>query len=357
VLELAPTQAEVRYWQAYLERDRDGARAAALLSAAAGMSPRLVFPFRSESREVLEWAASASSSWRPKYYLALLYWSRHELAAARRWFEACGDVPDYAPFYAARADAARGWAPEASRRDLARAAQLDPAEWRIGRALIELALGDGEVGQARETAARYHAAAPANYIIGLLYVRTLLASGRYRDGADLLGRLHVLPYEGATEGRRLHREAHLMLAIDQARAKQLGAAEREVAIAREYPANLGVGRPYEADRDERLEDWLTARWLAEQGKEADARALFRRIAEDRRPARGAGILVAALAQQALGRGGEAQRTIETAEEGAPGDPLVAWSARAFRGQVGPLPSGAAAGEEERVVQAALQARP
>jgi len=321
------------------------------------MSPRLVFPFRSEARDLLEWAASASSSWRPKYYLALLYWSRHEMEAARRWFDACGDTPDFAPFYAARADAARAWSIDASRSDLARAARLDPADWRIGKAVVERALEDGAVDQARETAARYRAGAPDNYILGLLYARTLLASSRYREGADVLKRVQVLPYEGATDGRRLHREAHLMLAIGEARAGRLGAAAAEVAAAREYPANLGVGRPYEADRDERLEDWLTARWLAERGSEAEARALFQRIADDRRAVRGAGILVTALAQQAIGRADEAQRLIGAAEQATTGDPLAAWSARAFRGEVGPLPAGAAAGEEYRVIQGALQSRP
>jgi tetratricopeptide (TPR) repeat protein len=356
VLGLAPASAEVRYWQAYLERERDAQRAAALLASADATSPRLVFPFRAESRDVLEWAASASTSWRPKYYLALLYWSRNDLAAARRWFEACGDAADYAPFYVARAEATRGWAPETSRQDLERAARLDPADWRIAKAMIERALAEGDVERARGIAARSHAGAPGNYVIGLLYARTLLATGRPGEAANLLAGLRVLPYEGATDGRRLHREAHLMLAIGEARAGRFDAALREVATAREYPRNLGVGRPYDADRDERLEDWLVARFLAERGSEPDARTRLAHIADDRRPARGAALLVTALALRAVGREDQAQRLVSAAEQGAPGDPLVTWSARAFDGQPGPLPAGVSPDEEYRVLHAVLESR-
>jgi hypothetical protein len=75
VLELAPPQAEVLYWLAYLAARSDGGAgsptgksddlapgsASALLQRAESASPRMVFPFRSESAEVFEWAMRKKS--------------------------------------------------------------------------------------------------------------------------------------------------------------------------------------------------------------------------------------------------------------------------------------------------------
>ena len=78
---------------------------------------------------------------------------------------------------------------------------------------MERAVADGDLADAEHLAARYQAADPANYIIGMLHARTLLLGERYRDALDVLNTLNVLPFEGATEGRSLYRESHLMLAV------------------------------------------------------------------------------------------------------------------------------------------------
>ena len=218
VLELAPQTAEVLYWRARLE-PRD-AEAAALLQKADEASPELVFPFRPESAEVLQWAASRSTSWRPRYYLALVHWGAGNLEEARRLLDECGERPDYAPFYAARSLASESTGRERSMADLERAARLDPAQWRFGRMLAERQLRQGASAPALETVQRYATRFPANYILGMLHAKALLANGRYRESADRLARLHVIPYEGSVEGRRLYREAHLMLAVEAFRKKR-----------------------------------------------------------------------------------------------------------------------------------------
>ena len=96
VLDLAPPTAEVLYWLAYLRRD------AHLLVQAEAASPEFVFPFRSESIPVFEWACGQSPAWQPRYYLALIRWSQGELGKARELLAACGDEPRFGPFYAAR---------------------------------------------------------------------------------------------------------------------------------------------------------------------------------------------------------------------------------------------------------------
>jgi glyoxylase-like metal-dependent hydrolase (beta-lactamase superfamily II) len=85
-----------------------------------------------------------------------------------------------------------------------------------------------------------------------------VAGGRYAEADQRLARLTILPYEGAGEGRVLYREAKLMLAVDALRNNKVSVALRAIAAAREWPERLGAGKPYPADIDERLEDWLEA---------------------------------------------------------------------------------------------------
>ena len=57
-------------------------------------------------------------------------------------------------------------------------------------------------------------------------------------------------------GGRMYRETQLMLAIEKMRAKDYNAALKFINAAKLWPENLGAGKPYQEDIDERLEDWL-----------------------------------------------------------------------------------------------------
>ncbi|MBN1444153.1 MAG: DUF5107 domain-containing protein, partial [Planctomycetes bacterium] len=349
-LEIAPQTAEVLYWRAYLEASETAA--AALLEKAEEASPERVFPFRPESVEALRWAASRSSSWRPRYYLALVHWGAGNLGEARRLFAECGERPDYAPFHAARAVAVEDVSPERSMADLERAARLDPSQWRFGKMLIERHLHRRAPAAALETARLYCARFPDNYILGILHARALLAGGRHREAADLLAGLQVLPYEGATEGRRLHREAQLMLAVEALREGDADGALRAIDAARVWPENLGAGKPYPEDVDERLEDLLAAQCLSRRGASAESDAMLRRIAASGGRESGAGNLVRALALRQTGREAEGRKLLDDWSARAPGDALAAWASRAYDGQVGPAPESA--GDEARVLAAWLE---
>jgi hypothetical protein len=95
-----------------------------------------------------------------------------------------------------------------------------------------------------------------NFIIGMLYAKTLLLHKKYAAADAFLTKLKILPFEGATEGRQLYHEAKLMQAITDMKKKQFKKALRFIAEAKLWPQNLGVGKPYDEDIDERLEDWL-----------------------------------------------------------------------------------------------------
>jgi predicted Zn-dependent protease len=348
VLELAPQVAEVLYWRARLAGDAEGG---ALLQKADEASPALVFPFRPESAAVLKWAASRSSSWRPRYYLALVQWSAGNLDEARRLLDECGERPDYPPFYAARALAFDDSSRERPMADLERAARLDPGQWRYGRMLADRQLRQGSPAAALETAGRYAAQFPANYILGMLQAKALLANGRYRESADRLARLHVLPYEGATEGRRLYREAHLMLAVEALRKGDARGALRETSAARLWPENLGAGKPYPEDVDERLEDFLAAQALARRGARAESAEMLQRVVGYAGRERGAGTLVDALALEQTGSEAEGRKLLADWSAREPQSAVAAWALRAYDGQVAPPPE--AAGEDAPVLAAWL----
>ena len=50
------------------------------------MSATLSFPFRAETAEVLQWVIAQDNTWKPKYYLGLIQWSRQDTLQAKELF-------------------------------------------------------------------------------------------------------------------------------------------------------------------------------------------------------------------------------------------------------------------------------
>ena len=110
--------------------------------------------------------------------------------------------------------------------------------------------------------------------------------------------------------------------------------------ARQWPENLGAGKPYPADIDERLEDWLTAQCqLARKAPDAARQALDKILAIPARTrGQGTGDLIRALALKQSGRAAEAEQLIRGWQAQAPGTDLAEWGAELFAGHPGPLPA-------------------
>ncbi len=330
VLELAPPTAEVLYWLAYLRRDTK------LLARAEEASPEFVFPFRPEAIPVFTWAAEQRPAWQPNYFLALIRWHLGELAEARRLLAAWRDEPGFGPFYAARAQLAK----DNGVRDLQRAAQLDPGQWRYGVMLAHHLLKHEDPAGALAVAADYARRFPANDTLALLRARSLLLAGQHQAAAELLRSLRVLPAEGTTEARGLFRAAFLLWAVDRLQAGASDEALRLIATGRQWPENLGAGKPYPADIDERLEDWLTAQCeLARKAPDAARQALDKILAVPAHTrGQGTGDLIRALALKQSGRAAEAEQLIRGWQAQAPGTDLAEWGAELFAGHPGPLPA-------------------
>ena len=240
VLQLAPADAEISLWIAWLNHQQPNY---------AALDPTGVFPFRSETATML--ASFAGDHWLPKYFLALIYHDRNRLTECKQLLAACGDTPNFAPFYAFRAALS-----DTALSDLQRARGLDPS-WRFQKLLAEYYVRNGQNAEALAITSPYYRTHPDDYIMGLLHAKILLLNHQYSAADKLLTHLDILPAEGATSGRELYREAKLMEAVECIKKKQYRNALVFVNDAKRWPENLGSGEPYPQDQDLRLDNFFT----------------------------------------------------------------------------------------------------
>ena len=130
VIRLCPPDPLAFYLTAYIEHLRTNERTAAeWLGMAIKMDDKLVFPYRDEYADILNWADKEYPDWKTKYYLALLYWGKGQTDKASAFFRACGDFPVSYSFYLTRGSFTKetGGSEEA---DYLKALQLGRNEWR-----------------------------------------------------------------------------------------------------------------------------------------------------------------------------------------------------------------------------------
>ena len=133
--------------------------------------------------------------------------------------------------------------------------------------------------------------------MGMLYAKTLLLNKRYKESDALLTRLNIIPFEGATEGRELYREAKLMQATQEIQKKNYKKALQFISESKLWPLNLGSGKPYDEDIDTKLEDWMSY-LIYEKTKKIDlAKASLERISKGKNNSPQATQLVTALTME------------------------------------------------------------
>ena len=257
------------YKQAYLlHQAGNDDESRGMLQRAGALSPAMVFPFRPSSLKALEWAKTVQPDWKIDYYEALIRWANQDKAKALELLENCGEA-DYAPFYLSRASLKEG---ESRLADLLKAEQIEMS-WRTGFALINHYVANNQWQKAVETGKKYTKKYPSNYYIGLKYAKALCETGQYQPCISLLSRMQVLPNEGSYAGRAVYREANLYRAMEQLSHKNYKQVVKSVETSKEWPENLGVGKPYDNMIDNRLEDYLEAKAAAGQGDSRTTSAL------------------------------------------------------------------------------------
>lgn len=247
VFSLSPASAEAALWLAFLQNKKADCSA---------INPELVFLFRSETAMVLEHLLKTQNDWLLKYQLALIYKDRNREAECRQLLLSCGNEPSYAPFYATRSAIFKDSDTTQRLSDLQKALSLDKAQWRYYKMLGEYYNEHQQHEKALAVVAPFYKAHPEQYIMGMLYAKTLMLNKKYSDADAVLGKLNIIPFEGATEGKALYREAKLMLALQEMQKNNYRKALAFIGQLRLWPQNLGVGKPYDNEIDSRLEDWM-----------------------------------------------------------------------------------------------------
>ena len=332
-LEASPPHACIDYRLAFLYRDLDPKKSEQHLTRAAAAPARLVFPFRQEDIPVFEWALAKKNDWRARYYLGLILWNLGKKAEAGKLLEECADTPDFAPFYLARSRFHEGNG-NTSRalKDIARAVTLDTSDWMSWHTLIAAYEKNGLHAEALQSAKTIWARYPENFVLAMDNARALFNTGRNEECLSVLTRTRVLPYEGASEGHELYRKASILLAAESLKLDNPKKAETLALKAKEWPENLGVGRPF--DVDERLEDFVAALAYEKMGDKKRAEEAFEAVAlatEKHRAKWDCLHLASAVSLKRLGRGSEAIRLVADWRKNSPAsDPVPDWGSAAFQ---------------------------
>ncbi|MNT25050.1 hypothetical protein D3C72_1605540 [compost metagenome] len=159
---------------------------------------------------------------------------------------------------------------------------------------------------------------------------------RYADCAQLLDQIQILPFEGATIGRELYREAKLMQAINEIKLKHYGQALRLIADAKKWPQNLGVGKPYAENIDERLENWMDYLCYQKMGNQQAAKTALQQVTGFKPKIENtvsnftaANQLLTAWAMEKLGQKQEARVWLDKQVKLYPKDAIVKWCQKVF----------------------------
>lgn len=254
-LELAPQdQPVVLLWEGYLNHLAGKEQSAsASLSKALDINPLFVFPFRTETLKPLEWAQSVSANWKINYYSGLIYLNAGADEKGRKLWNSGGNQPDFYPFYIARSRLSNAGSQQAQD-DVERALALAGDDWRAGLFASKFYMGKGNMLKAEELARNFYAKNPQNYYLGLHYAKMMELNKNYPACVNLLQKINVLPNEGATEGRTVWKNANIGNALVLMKTRKYRKALESIDRSKEWPANLGVGKPYQVD--ERLEDFI-----------------------------------------------------------------------------------------------------
>ena len=246
VFNLSPASVTATYWLAFLNNQTIDFNK---------VDPSFSFPFRSETANIVKQLLKQHDNWLLKYHLALIYHDRNRINEAKQLLLSCGDQSQFAPFYATRAAIFSDTTSDFIVKDLKQAFHLD-STWRYRKLLAEFYMNHEQTGSALQLIQPYMKLHPGDYIMGMLYAKILLQNNKYEDADKLLSNLTIIPFEGATLSHDLYRQAKLMQSITALKNQAYKTALLFAQQAKQWPENLGVGKPYPENIDERFENWI-----------------------------------------------------------------------------------------------------
>ena len=257
ILKLSKTSnAKIHLWAAYLTQDMAAGPSNEYLGMAIADPVDFVFPYRQETIDVLQWAISQNANWKFKYYLAQNYIAVGQKTLGLQLLKECGNEPDSDIFYRFRAKMFKNEDYAANEKDYLKALQLNNTDWKLREEVIQFYLDNDKIEAAYKLAKKSYSKYPKNANIGLIYAKSALLNNQYGKTIEVLNDILILPFEHASESKKIYTDAHILMALDNMQSKDYKRAISFLESSKEWPENLGVGKPFHAD--ERLQDYLLA---------------------------------------------------------------------------------------------------
>ncbi|HSH19228.1 MAG TPA: hypothetical protein VLA03_02170, partial [Draconibacterium sp.] len=326
VLKMTNATPLINYWLSYILKDSE------LLNKAISASTAFVFPFRRETLNVLEWAQTQNNSWKTKYYLGLIYWSKGRINEAQQHFRECENQPDYFAFYLTRFELLNGEPGYNGEADLKKAWDLNQNEWRCYKALSDYYGDNQNFTAAIDWAQKGFVKFPGDYILAYQFAKNLLIAGKYEESLNILTKTTILPNEGASAGRVTYRQDCIMDAVAKIKNNKNKAALARITQARKWPENLGVGKPY--DTDERIEDYLESLVWNKTGKTSKAKELEDKIVDYTQNSTrlSSSVYLGAILLKKTGKQDEAKKLLTNWAEKQPNSKVAGWCLAKFNGE-------------------------
>jgi tetratricopeptide (TPR) repeat protein len=148
-----------------------------------------------------------------------------------------------------------------------------------------------------------------------------------------------------------------MLALEEMKKKNYKKALTYISAARLWPESLGVGKPYDSDIDERLEDWLSYENYMKLGNKVAAEKMLNKIVSfTTRINQGGNLnpsannLISAWALQKTGKREDGERLLRQSLEKYPDNPVAKWAMNAYKGSYTKLSDHILINENYRVLE-------
>ncbi|SDE73587.1 protein of unknown function [Pricia antarctica] len=266
-----------KIWKAFLLQKTDATKSSKLLEDTANEKVDFVSPYRRETLPVMEWAAQQSDNWKVVYYLAQNYLAVGQIEKGKSLLKALGDKPDSDIFYRFRAKMTGDDDAASASKDLTKALDVQPNDWKVWEENIQFQLKNANYKEAYGLSNKAFSKFPKNYTIGLAHAKALLNTGRFEKVLSVLKDIQVLPYEHASESRDIYERAYIGVAKSHLERKNYKKAIQILEKSKEWPENIGVGKPYTPD--ERAQDYLLALALKETGETEKSKELLNGIVE------------------------------------------------------------------------------
>jgi tetratricopeptide (TPR) repeat protein len=291
-----------------------------LYARAAACSLDYVFPFRTESEDVLRAALKVDpADWKARTLLGCL------LTAELRWQEGLAEfekaavaVPPFAMLY--RNLGELYWKRAGRVLDAVkmyeRAVALDKGNFGLFGVLDELYARTGDLA-ARDRLFR-QAPEPVrkNFNTVLKRAQYFVETGEHTRALQLLRSNTFLPWEGWTNAHQVYVLANVKQALAFVGRKDYAAAASYLLAAKDYPRNLGTGRP--ASPVFSLQDYYLGLCYQRMGKKAEAVKFFEEAINDGAVGSPEAVYYQALALKQTGREGEALALLERMRNEAEG---------------------------------------